>query len=259
MSILDRFSLKDKVIILTGGAGLYGRSLTTALAESGARLVIASRDLVRLEEIAAEENRKGHSVRCEQLDQGDEQSVLQLKERVLRDFGQVDGLVNNAVLRPMKTLDGPVAAWEESMRVNATGLFLMSRVFGEVMSRRKTGAMVNISSIQGVIGPSMELYAGVNMVMPPPDYFFHKGGMVNLTRYFAGIYGPAGVRVNSVTPGGFFSQQPEPFLSRYCEHTMLGRMADDDDLGAVIVFLLSDAARYITGANLPVDGGYTAK
>lgn len=93
----------------------------------------------------------------------------------------------------------------------------------------------------------------------PPDYFFHKGGMINLTRFYAALHGPRGVRVNCLSPGGFFNRQPEPFLSRYCEHTLLGRMADPSDLGGAVIFLLSDASRYITGVNLPVDGGYTAK
>ncbi|MEQ2010505.1 MAG: SDR family oxidoreductase, partial [Limisphaerales bacterium] len=110
-----------------------------------------------------------------------------------------------------------------------------------------------------MIGPSYELYEGTNMGDMPPDYFFHKGGMVNLTRFYAALYGPRSVRVNCLAPGGFFNHQPEPFLRRYCAHTMLNRMADDTDLGGAVVFLLSEASRYITGVNLPVDGGYTAK
>src|SRR5262245_53744105 len=144
MSILERFSLKDKVVVLTGGGGLYGRSLTSSLAEAGARLVIASRDLAKLEAIAAEETKKGHSVTCERLEQGDEASVLGLVERVLKLHGKVDGLVNNSVLRPMKGWDAPVSAWNESMRVNATGLFLMSRAFGQEMAKRKCGSIVNV-------------------------------------------------------------------------------------------------------------------
>ena len=259
MTVLERFSLRDKVIVLTGGSGLYGRQLTAAIAEAGAKLVIASRDVSKLRQVAEAQTRRGYSVSCELLDQGNEQSILGLRDRILQSFGQVDGLVNNSVLRPMKSPDSPLAAWEESLRVNATGVFLMTRAFGEEMSKRKQGSIVNIGSIQGMIGPSLELYEGTDMGTPPPDYFFHKGGMINLTRYFAGMLGPNGVRVNCVAPGGFFSHQPEPFLTRYSKRTMLGRMAGEDDLGGTIVFLLSEAARYITGVNLPVDGGYTAK
>jgi len=255
----DTFSLQDKVVVLTGGAGLFGRGLVTAIAAAGTKLVIASRDVAKLERVAAEENAKGRSVIAEKLDQGDEASVLALRDRVLNRFGRVDGLVNNSVARPMKSPAAPVAAWEESMRVNATGVFLMTRAFGEVMCRQKSGSIVNIASMQGMVGPSLELYEGTNMGVPPPDYFFHKGGMINLTRFYASLFGRDNVRVNCVSPGGFFNHQPEPFLSRYCERTFLGRMADNADLGGPVVFLLSDAARYVTGANLPVDGGYTAK
>lgn len=259
MNSLDLFDLRDKVVVLTGAAGLYGRGLAAALAEAGATLVIASRNLDKLKAVAAEECARGHQVFAEALDQGEEQSVLSLRDRVLARFGRVDGLVNNSVLRPMRSPDAPASAWEESMRVNGTGLFLVTRAFGRAMCDRKEGSIVNIGSIQGLVGPSLELYAGTDMGEPPPDYFFHKGGMINLTRYYAGLFGAHQVRVNCVSPGGFFNHQPEPFLSRYNERTMLGRMADAQDLGGAIIFLLSDAARYITGANLPVDGGYTAK
>ncbi len=255
----DSFSLENRVVVLTGGAGLFGRGLVSAIAAAGAKLVIASRDVAKLNRVAAEENDRGRSVVAEKLDQGDETSVLALRDRVLERFSRVDGLVNNAVLRPMKSPDAPVAAWEESMRVNATGTFLMTRAFGEAMCQQQSGSIVNIGSMQGMVGPSLELYEGTNMGVPPPDYFFHKGGMINLTRYYAALFGQHNVRVNCVSPGGFFDHQPEPFLSRYCSRTFVGRMADDTDLGGPVVFLLSDAAHYVTGANLPVDGGYTAK
>jgi len=256
---MNVFSLQNKVVVLTGGAGLVGRGLTRAIASAGAQLVIASRHLEKLQNVVAEETAAGHAVVAEPLDQGDEASVLALRDRVLKRFGRVDGLVNNAVSRPMNSPLAAAAAWEESMRVNATGIFLMTRAFGEAMCRQKTGSIVNVSSIQGMVGPSFELYEGTNMGEPPPDYFFHKGGIINLTRYYAALFGRCNVRVNCVSPGGFFSHQPEPFLRRYCERTFLGRMADASDLGGPVVFLLSDAAHYVTGSNLPVDGGYTAK
>ena len=258
MGVLDRFSLREKVVLLTGGGGLYGRGLAADLAEAGATLIVASRNVEKLRTVAAEEVARGFSVTAEELDQSDERSVLALRDRVIEKFGRVDGLVNNSVARPMKRPDDPVSAWEESMRVNATGLFLITRAFGDAMCARGQGSIVNVGSMQGMVGPSFELYAGTDM-SAPPDYFFHKGGMENLTRYYASLYGQRQVRVNCVAPGGFFNQQPEPFLTRYCEHTMLGRRAEPDDLGGSIVFLLSDAAKYVTGAVLVVDGGYTAK
>ena len=253
------FSLQGKTILLTGGAGLYGRGLAAMLAQTDATLILASRDAEKLQIVADEETAKGNRVFAESLDQGDEASVLALKERIEARFGVLDGLVNNAVLRPMKGANGDVEQFAESMRVNATGVMLMHRHFGAAMAGAGRGSIVNIGSIQGMIGPSYELYAGTPMGDMPPDYFFHKGGMINLTRFYAALYGPKNVRVNCLSPGGFFNHQPELFLQRYSEHTMLGRMADDTDLGGSVIFLLSDASAYVTGVNLPVDGGYTAK
>jgi len=255
----DLFSLRGKTLLLTGGAGLYGRGLSSMLAQTGATLILAARDVVKLQVVADEETKKGNHVFAEALDQGDASSVMALHERINAQFGALHGLVNNAVLRPMKGANGAVEQFAESMRVNATGVMLMHRHFGQTMANAGRGSIVNIGSIQGMIGPSYELYTGTDMGDIPPDYFFHKGGMENLTRFYAALYGPKSVRVNCLSPGGFFNNQPEPFLSRYCKHTMLNRMADADDLGGAVIFLLSDASRYITGVNLPVDGGYTAK
>lgn len=251
------FSLAGKVVLLTGGAGLYGRGLAAQLAAAGATLVLASRNVAALEEVAAAERALGRTVHARPLDQAEESSILQLRDRLLQEFGRIDGLVNNAVARPMKSPDAPLADWAASMQTNATGLFAISRAFGAVMAERGSGSIVNIGSIQGMVGPDFSLYEGLNM-QAIPDYFFHKAGMVNLTKFFAARYGPQGVRVNCVSPGGFLSGQHPTFVERYAKATYLGRMADENDLGGPVIFLLSDAARYVTGVNLPVDGGYTA-
>ncbi len=255
----ERFQLNNKVVLLTGGAGLYGRGLSKDLASAGARLVIASRNLASCEEVAAALRSEGHDASAEQLDQGSETSIIALRDRILEKFGRLDGLVNNSVARPMRHADAPLEHWEESMKINATGVFLMHRHFGAVMKEQGSGSIVNIGSMQGMIGPTLSLYEGLDMPCPPPDYFFHKGGMINLTRYYAALLGPASVRVNCLSPGGFFANQPQEFVRRYCAQTFLGRMGNDSDLGGAVVFLLSDASVYITGTNLPVDGGYTAR
>ena len=147
------------------------------------------------------------------------------------------------------------------MDVNSTGFFATVRAFGDAMAERGSGSIVNIASQMGMIGPNPWLYEGTDM-KTVPDYFFHKGGMINLTRYLASHYGDRNVRVNVISPGGIYdpdNPQAEAFLERYGKMTMLGRMANADEIGGAVVFLLSDAATYITGANLPIDGGYTAK
>lgn len=252
------FSLAGKTVLLTGGAGLYGRGLAAQVAAAGATLILAARNVAALEQVAAEEQARGHTVYARLFDQANEASIMRLHQTVRSEFGVLDGLINNAVARPMKSPDGPLADWEASMKTNATGLFAITRIFGDMMAARGTGSIVNIGSIQGMVGPDLALYEGLDM-QAIPDYFFHKAGMVNLTRYFAAHYGPRGVRVNCVSPGGFLSGQHPTFVERYARSTFLRRMANEHDLGGPVIFLLSDAARYVTGINLPVDGGYTAK
>ena len=183
---------------------------------------------------------------------------MQLLAQVIEAAGRVDILVNNSVLRPMRDWSDPAAEFARSMEVNATGLFMMTRAFGDHMARQGGGSIINIGSMQGSVGPDFTLYEGLPWNVPP-DYFFHKAGLVQLTRYAAAKLGPHGVRVNAVSPGGFFNGQDPRFVERYHARTFLGRMANETDLKGAIVFLASDAAAYITGANLAIDGGYTCK
>jgi NAD(P)-dependent dehydrogenase (short-subunit alcohol dehydrogenase family) len=260
MTVLETFRLDGKVAVVTGGAGLYGRQIVRALAEASARVVVASRNVGKLREFEQSLQSQGLKLAGTfPLDQSDEKSILGLRDQVVSQFGRAQVLVNNAVLRPMRDWNGSAGQFAASMAVNATGLFLITRAFGEAMaSDGAGGSIINVGSIQGSVGPDFSLYEGLDW-STPPDYFFHKGGVLQLTRFAAAKLGPRGVRVNAVSPGGFLAGQDEVFIKRYQARTFLGRMADDNDLGGVIVFLASDAARYITGANIPVDGGYTAK
>ena len=255
------FSLDGKVVIQFGGTGLLGRALVTALSAAGATLIIASRSRASLEAVATGERAAGHTVQVDEVDIGVETSLHALRDRVLAQHGRIDGIVFNAVSRPMKSFSDGLAAWKSSMDTNATGFFATVRAFGDAMAAKKSGSIVNIASMQGMIGMNPWLYEGTSMTASP-DYFFHKGGMINLTRYLASHYGPHNVRVNTVAPGGIFNPekpQPDAFLARYAKTTMLGRMARAGEIGGAVVFLLSDASTYVTGANLTVDGGYTAK
>jgi NAD(P)-dependent dehydrogenase (short-subunit alcohol dehydrogenase family) len=261
MAVLDTFSLKGKVVLITGGAGLYGRQIVAAAAEAGARTYIAARHAEPLEMVAREHRAAGQDVRVMQFDQGEESSVLALRDAVLKDAGRVDALVNNAVLRPMKKgYRDEASVFAESMRVNATGLFVITRAFGDAMADHASGSIINIGSIQGMIGPDPSIYERTEMSGWYPDYFYHKGAVINFTRFIASYYGAKGVRCNCVSPGGFQTpDHPEPFVQAYSERTFLGRLAGPTDLMGIIVFLASDASAYVTGTNIPVDGGYTAK
>lgn len=261
MSVIESFSLKDKVALITGGAGLYGRQIVAALAEAGADTYIASRNIDALKEVAQEHRDRGERVTALQFDQGDETSIEKLRDLVVRLGGGIDILVNNAVLRTTAVgWDDDASTFDESMHVNATGLFMLTRAVGRVMEKQSSGSIINIGSMMGMVGVENANYDGTEMHGWYPDYFFHKGGMINFTRFCGSYFGRFNVRVNCLSPGGFQTEsQPRKFVENYSARTQLGRMANQTDLKGVIVFLASDASAYITGVNIPVDGGYTAK
>ena len=150
--------------------------------------------------------------------------------------------------------------FDNSLRVNASALFCLTRLAAEEMKKTGGGSVINIGSYMGLRGPDPLNYAGTDMMAnPSPIYFYEKGGMVNFTRFAASVLGPFKIRVNAIHPGGFFNNQPEAFVRNYGANTMLGRLANETDLKGAVVFLASDASLYLTGANIPVDGGYTAK
>ena len=151
--------------------------------------------------------------------------------------------------------------FDRSLHINASALFRITMLFAEEMKKQRSGSIINIGSMMGMVGIEMGNYAGTDMnANPSPIYFYEKGGMINFTRWAASILGGFNVRVNCVSPGGLLSStQPEAFVRNYSARTQLGRMANDTDLKGIIVFLGSDASAYVTGTNIPVDGGYTAK
>lgn len=260
MNIMESFSLKGKVALMTGGAGLYGTQIVSALAQAGARTYIASRNLDALERVAAQECALGYDVFALQFDQGDEKSILALKDEIIKREGKIDILVNNAVARPMKSWNDDAEKFARSMQINATGVFMVTRIFGNIMAETGSGSIINVASIQGMVGPDGTLYKDAGFSGFIPDYFFHKGGMINFTRFTASYYGPNNVRCNCICPGGFETEDMNrEFVRRYSDRTFLGRMANSTDLMGIVVFLASEASLYITGANIPVDGGYTAK
>lgn len=258
---MKTFSLEGKVAVISGGAGYYGKQMVKGLAMAGAKVYMASRNMVANEEVAKSLRDEGYAVFAESLDLGSEESILALCDRIYEKEGKVDVLVNNSVLRTMSGYHDTAETFAKSMEINATGLFLISRAFGDRMCEANSGSIINIGSYMGLLGPDYNLYKGTTMNPDgvAPDYFFHKGGMTNYTRYLAVQYGKHNIRCNVLELGGLFGGQPDLFVQRYNDATCLGRMADDKDIMGTLVFLASDASAYITGAVIPVDGGYTAK
>lgn len=281
--VTQLLSLEGKVALVTGGAGLYGSGISAALAEAGAKTIIASRNLETCDKKAQELRDRGLDALAAQVDLSQEESIADLAAWIENEIGQLDILFNNAVSRSVGGDFGTVTAeqWADTMVVNSTSLLLSTRYLAEIIatgrpdnparrpdnpvgqcSRRpipaqNTGSIVNIASIYGMVGPQFDIYRDTDM-QNPAEYAFAKGGMIQLTRYLAAFYAPQGIRVNAISPGGYFTGQPEPFVKEYCERTPLGRMAGEEDIKGVAVFLASDASAYITGANIPLEGGWTA-
>jgi NAD(P)-dependent dehydrogenase (short-subunit alcohol dehydrogenase family) len=264
MNTLTMFSLKSKVAIVTGGAGYFGKPITIALAEAGAHVIVASRDGDKCRKFASEMRLKGLAVDAEVLDLADERSIKDFTALVCEKYGSIDVLVNNAVSREgFKNLEEITASeWEVSQRINSTGLMLISQAVIKVMSRQKHGSIINIGSIQGSVGPNFPVYGDTGMTSPV-NYTYDKWGMVGLMRWMANYYGKDNVRVNCISPGGYGPGIAESigdneFVANYKRMTPLARFAEDDDIKGPIVFLASDAAAYVTGHNLLVDGGWTS-
>jgi NAD(P)-dependent dehydrogenase (short-subunit alcohol dehydrogenase family) len=260
MSVLDRFSLTGRVALVTAGAGpLFGRSISTALAEAGATVITASRSRERNETFADEQRQLGHDVHGLAFDLEDLTSIDSLHDEIQSRFGRLDILVNSALAR-----DGHVGAfedqtpetWRHAAQGDFVGLFRHCQRAVQAMKIQGRGSIINIASIYGVVSNDPGLYAGTDM-RQPPTYNFLKAGMINFTRYLACYYGKAGIRANSISPGGYFNQQPAAFVERYESRVPQGRMMGHDDLQGAVVFLASDAAAYVTGVNLLVDGGWT--
>ena len=260
MNVLDSFKLDGKVALVTGGAGLYGYQIVEALAEAGATVYTASRNREKTEKRMAGLVALGYKITALEFDLEDEKSILDLCDKIYALEGHVDILVNNAVLRCCDGYTDSAENYTRSMIANSTGLFIISRAFGDKMAAAGCGSIINIGSYMGLLGPDYSLYEGTDMNVNgvPGDYFFHKGGITNYTRFLATHYGRYGVRSNCVELGGLAGNQHPKFIERYNKKTPLGRLANDTDLKGLIVYLASDASVYMTGAIIPLDGGYCA-
>lgn len=259
MNVKRLLSLRDKIILVTGGAGLYGSSIVEGLAEADGTVIIASRNIENIKATTQRFRERGLEVHAMQVDQGTHGSIMSLKTEIRKQFGRLDVFVNNAVSRPIKNLENySIENFAESMRINATGAMDILREMADLIEESGGGSIINIASMMGMFGPDLSNYEGTNMGIPPPDYFFHRAGIINLTRYLARIYAGKNIRVNCVSPGGLFNNQPERFLENYNKKVPLGRMANNDDIKGLMVLLASDAGAYINGENILMDGGMHA-
>jgi len=271
----ELFRLDGRVALVTGGAGLLGQRYCEALLEAGARVVIGDLDSGRAAELARQLS--ATDVLGTSLDVADEASVHACVEAAKDRFGRLDILVNNAALTVRggsETLDpadyfAPFedykrGIWEQALAVNLTGMVLCAQAAGRQMLQQGGGVMVNISSTYGVVAPDQRLYEGVKSPYgevgfnTPVSYAVTKTAVLGLTRYLATYWGTRNIRVNALTPHGVFDNHDATFVDNFVYRSPLGRMARNDEYRGALLFLVSDASSYMTGANLIVDGGWTA-
>ena len=270
---LKQFSLEGKVAVVTGALGLIGKQHCYALAEAGANVVVTDMNQEKCVAFASElSSHFQRSMLGFAADITKADSLKALRDAILKAFGKLDVLVNNAAINDMfenptaaaelsKFENYPLELWQKSLDVNVTGVFLCTQILGTEMAKRGTGSIINVASTYGIVAPDQSLYKkpdGSQNFWKSAAYPATKGAVISFTRFLAAYWGNKGVRVNTLSPGGVENAQDDYFVKNYSAKTMLGRMAEPTDYKGAIVFLASDASAYMTGANLIVDGGWTA-
>lgn len=258
----SKFDLKGKVIIISGGCGLIGRAFCEAVAQFGGHVVVADIPASKPAELAGQLEER-NKVKCIGVDVEVENkaSVVSLKEKVLATFGRIDGLVtghqNKSHLKfePFDQLSEE--NWDKVIEVNLKGTFLLCQVIGSHMAEKRSGSIVNIPSTYSVVAPNQNLYKGTNMGCPAA-YSASKGGIDALSQYLASYWASKGVRVNMITPHGVWNNHEEQFEKNFANFSPMQRMSYNHEVASALVYLLSDASSYTTGANILNEGGWTA-
>ena len=252
--------LSEKVIVVTGGAGLLGHCFCSSIAKQGGRVVVADIDFLSAKNVAEKIKAEGGNADAEVLNITDDASVDNLIALIHKRYGRIDAVVNNAYPRNKnygrKLEDVSYNDFCENVSVHLGGYFLVAQKFAVYFRDHNGGNIVNIGSIYGTTAPKFEIYADTSMTMPI-EYAAIKAAVINLTRYFSQYFKGYGVRCNSLSPGGIFNHQPISFLKKYNSHCGLKGMLDSNDIIGSLVFLLSDASMYMTGQNLIIDDGFS--
>lgn len=278
-TIPDLFNLTGRIAVVTGGAGLLGAEFCQTLLEAGATTIVADIDEGAANRVSKSINQlippEKHVSKAIPVgvDIASKKSVDNLFHQVSQEFTQVDILVNSAAIDPkfdpgsvvdsnsdVGFEDFPLELWKQALDINLTGIFLCCQAAGKLMTAQGGGVMINVGSIYGLVGPDQNIYQSEgNPVRYKPAYYStSKAGILGLTRYLATYYQKKNIRVNALTPGGVFNDHDQDFVEAYSSRTVLGRMAEKNEMNGALLFLASDASTYMTGSNLVVDGGWTA-
>lgn len=253
--------LTDRVVVVTGGAGLLGTAFARAIAEQGATAVIATRDQENAAKVRDEIEGGGvrGAVALQALDITDEASVTGAFSALHDTYGRIDAVVNNALPRNAnygrKLEDVTLADFVQNVGSHLGGYFVVCREAVKYFTRQGHGTIVNLGSIYGVVAPRFELYSGTSMTKEI-EYFVSKAAIVEMTAYLAAYCKGRNIRVNSLSPGGVLDGQPEPFVTRYNEQCLSKGMLAPEDVVGTLLFLLSGASRYVNGQNIVVDDGF---
>jgi NAD(P)-dependent dehydrogenase (short-subunit alcohol dehydrogenase family) len=268
--LANLFRLDGRVAVVTGGAGLLGAEFCRTLAEAGARVVVADLNAAASQAAAQSLVHAGWTAQGVAVDVTSPDSVQAMTDTTLADFGRLDILVNSAALDPKfdpqsgehtsEFENYPLAAWQQAIDVNLTGMFLTCQAAVQPMLRQGGGVIINLSSIYGLAGPDQRVYQrpGQPAQFKPVYYSVTKAGVLGLTQYLATYYAGKNIRVNALSPGGVFNGHDAAFVQAYSARAVLGRMAEKDEMNGALLFLASQASAYMTGSNLVVDGGWTA-
>jgi len=269
--IFDKFNMQGQVALVTGGAGLLGKQFCRTLAQANAAVVVADMNAQVAQSVAAELCDSGYRALGVGVDVTDKASVERMVAQSVEAFGRLDVLVCSAAMDPKfdssqagqhanSFENYPLEAWRQALDVNLTGLFLCAQAAVKPMIAQDHGVIINICSTYGLVGPDQRIYErpGQPRQFKPAFYSVTKAGVIGLTHYLATYYAGTNIRANALTPGGVYNNHDETFVKNYSYRAVKGRMAHIDEMNGALLFLASDASTYMTGANLVVDGGWTA-
>ena len=250
--------VRDKVVIVTGGAGLLGRTFCQAIADNGGIAVVAEYDIAIAEKLCT--SLENASIVPAQVNITDKNSIKALITTISEKYGRIDALVNSAYPRNKNYgkhfFEVVYSDFCENVGMNLGGYFLTSQQFATYFEKQGYGNIINLASIYGVIAPRFEIYDNTPMTMPV-EYAAIKSGLIHLTKYMAKYFKGKNIRVNTISLGGIEDKQPEPFLKAYKEFCLNKGMLNAKDISGTVLYLLSDLSEFVNGQNIVVDDGFT--